>query len=183
MTEDTDLTTKPASSKSRFYYSEIVRKIFLTAGVIVLVTMPFLYNKFSPSIFFPIAAVIILTLAAGITTKRQQENIIIDLIISLAGLIVYSFRTVTEFEHALDLMFVTNILLSCAFLFATYLSVKIWRGEIAYISPVKKEETEETASVLPDITDTDTSEAKEDKKEGLLNEEERRKKRFLNQES
>lgn len=180
MNEDTETTIKTASSRSRYYYSEIIRKLFISAGLIVLVTMPFLYNKFSFLIFFPIAAIIILTLAAGITSKRQPGNILIDLIISLAGLIVYSFRTVTEFQHHFDLMFVTNIVLSCLFLFTTYWSVKIWRGEIVYVPEPKKEN--ETVTTLKSQTSTDTA-AGEGEKRNFLSEEERRKKRFLSDES
>jgi cation transport ATPase len=157
------------------YYGDIIRKLFLVAGMIMLATLPFLHVRVSAPVFLSIVFILVLTFAAGFTNPRQKWNITINTVISLVGFSIFTFEAVTRFESIFDLLFATNMSLACLFLFAFYLSTKTLRGSYAYIPKAQKEEFFEVP-----IEKKDELEATHEKNPAFLTEEERRKKRFLN---
>lgn len=157
------------------YYGDIIRKLFLVSGMIMLATLPFLHVRVSAPVFLSIVFILVLTFAAGFTNPRQKWNTTVNSIISLIGFTIFAFEAITRFERIFDLLFATNMTLSCLFLFAFYLSIKTLRGSYAYIPKAQKEG-------MPEISHgrKSTLEATQEKNPSFLTEEERRKKRFLN---
>ena len=110
------------------YYGDIVRRLFLIAAVLMLITMPF----FKDWIFFPthisVLAVVILALASGFTAPRQTWVYALDLIVSVIGVLVFGFIAV-EKSGVYPLNFIMdNLVLAVLFLVALYFSAKTIRG-------------------------------------------------------
>ena len=158
------------------YYGDIIRKIFLVCGLIILITLPFLKNNISTPIFYSVLIILVLAFFAGMTNPRQKEIIVGDVIVSVIAFLVFFYQTVTKFQGFFDLLFLTNFLLSILFLFAFYWSVKSLRGlETAEMS-LSEEQIENDLKREVDLEDEDTQ------PKIKLTEEERRRKRFLSDE-
>jgi hypothetical protein len=117
------------------YYGDIIRRLFLSAGIIMLITLPF----FSALIPFPVVisavGVLIIGFVAGMTSPRQQWVIILNLLVSITGLVLFEYYAVTAFRmqpqtQITTLFFWTNELLAIIFFFTLYYSGKTLRGHI-----------------------------------------------------
>lgn len=164
------------------YYGDAVRRLFLIAGIVMLVTLPFVSDRISLTLFSSIIAILILAFSAGITSPRQKWVHILNVTVSLGGFIVFAFHAVIKFSTLFDLLFVTNITLSCILLVAFYLSIKTARGTRSFDKQAKKEGAPRPFSDF----ENKVAEGNEIKKEGpanKTNEEEARRKRFLSQDT
>lgn len=117
------------------YYGDVIRRLFLVAGIIILITLPF----FSALIPFPVVisaiGVLIIGFVAGMTSPRQSWVIILNLIVSIAGLILFEYYAVGAYyiqphTQETNLFFWTNEILALLFFFTLYYSGKTLRGHI-----------------------------------------------------
>ena len=117
------------------YYGDLVRRLFLVAGVILILSLPF-FKNFVP---FPIAAsavgVLTIGFLAGMTSPRHDLVVALDVLISIAGLVLFEYYAVQAYPVAASsqdaaLFFWTNELLAVLFFFALYFSAKTLRGHV-----------------------------------------------------
>ncbi len=159
------------------YYGDTVRKLLITCGLIMLITLPFLKSNLSSPLFYSLLFILILTFFAGLTNPKQKLVMVGDIIVSMAGFIVFANQAVTQFTGFFNLFFATNFILSVLFIIAFYLSVKTTRG-VEFSKSV-------AANVFTRIKKVKRFNASEDAPKGEkkeLSEEERRRKRFLRDE-
>ncbi len=121
-------------NKLEHYYGDIIRYLFMFAGVTMLITLPLFQDDIRMPLVFSIIAIAALALAAGFTNPKQISSAVINLLISLIGLITflsYSVMTFRESENV-GAFFLVNLVLSVAFLFSSYFGVKTIRGLTMY---------------------------------------------------
>lgn len=110
------------------YYGDKVRQIFLTGGLIMLITTPF-FNQYLPlPAFLPLVAVLVIALIAGLTNPMQRWVMIVNVVASLIALISFEYHAISQFKAIPWLLFGIDQLLAILFFFALYLSTKTLRG-------------------------------------------------------
>ncbi len=157
------------------YYGNIVRKLFILCGLVILITLPFLKSLITGPIFYSLLIVIVLALSAGITSARYKKTILVDVIISALGFSFFAYQGIKNFSGFVNLFFITNLVLAIIFLFAFYWSIKTAR-ELKF--PKKTDAnrdrvTKNGRTIVNANEDTLTVHHKE------LSEEDRRRNRFL----
>lgn len=116
------------------YYGDTVRRLFLTAGIIIIITLPF----FSALIPFPVVissfGVLIIGFVAGMTSPRQSWVTILNVLVSVAGLVMFEYYAVAAYmlpqNQETSMFFWTNELLAVLFFFTLYYSGKTLRGHV-----------------------------------------------------
>lgn len=154
------------------YYGNIVRKLFIICGLVILITLPFLKTLISGPIFYSLLAVIILTFTAGITSPKYKKSILVDIIVSIVGFGLFAYQGIIAFSGFLNLFFITNLTLAILFLFAFYWCIKTARG-IKFSREDVIGPRIERQTIINASEDSPASPKKE------LTEEELRRKRFL----
>jgi cation transport ATPase len=161
-------------------YAGIVRKLFLISGLLLLATLPFLETGFSSAIFYSIALILVLTFFAGMTSPKEKQSILIDILVAVAGFVTFAYQATTKFTGFFDLFFFTNFSLAVLFLLAFYWSIRAVRS---LEQPIKTTVSEAIfhdrkhgvkKEILINASEGEPSLPKPD-----LTEEERRKLRFL----
>ncbi len=112
------------------YYGDIVRRCFLFAAIVMLVTIPF----FQYIIGFPtnvsIIGILVVSAAAGFTNPRHKQTAFLNAVISAIGLVIFEHYALDAYQkYAFDnMLFLVNQVLAVDFLIALYYSVKTTRG-------------------------------------------------------
>jgi hypothetical protein len=116
---------------TKHYYGDVVRFLFLTAAVVMLVTLPFLNSNLPIPLIFSILIILTIGLVAGVTNPLQKSTSFITTGISSIALIVFEYYAVTTyFESQLSFLFIVNQMLALIFLFALYYSTKTLRAKL-----------------------------------------------------
>jgi len=122
--------------KTRHYYGDIVRKIFIVAGIVFLIAI-IRDNELLP--FYMIVGVIsvlLLTILAGLTNpvienSRTKKIIIADFIISAVLFVLFEYLAISDYYEVKNLtheFFLIRQSLAVIFLVALYYSTKTYRG-------------------------------------------------------
>jgi hypothetical protein len=113
------------------YYGDIVRIIFVIGAGVMLWGMPRITEIFQVSVLFPIIAIAILGIAAGITNPVQLFSLRLNVVVSLLFLIVFAYLAWYAYVHHIDSTIeLTNQVMAIMFLAASYFSIKSFRGAI-----------------------------------------------------
>jgi len=110
------------------YYGDIVRRLFIVGGMVMVVTYPFFKDRIIAPAIFSVLAIVIVGLAAGLTNPRQQWVMVLDVCISVLGLVFFEYYAITQTATFEELFFWMNQLLAAIFFAAFYYSVKTLRG-------------------------------------------------------
>jgi hypothetical protein len=108
--------TKNVNSRNvTHYYGVYVRRLFLVAGLIQLLSLPYLDSFISIPLFFSTLAILV---------------IVLNLFTSIVGLVVFEYFAVTAYsnENTTMLFFLINQMLALIFFFSLYYSSKTIRG-------------------------------------------------------
>ena len=112
------------------YYGDAVRKLFLAAGVIMLVALPFFNQLLPVSVTTSLLAVLVISVVAGLTNPMQRWVMVLDVLLSLAAALVFEYHGIVGYTTSPLFLFLTNQALAIIFFFALYLSVKTLRSTI-----------------------------------------------------
>lgn len=112
------------------YYGDIVRRLFLAAGVIMLVATPFFAQFLPVPAVLSLLAVLAISVAAGLTNPLQRWAMLLDVAAALIGLVVFEYHAISRFAEMPPLLFMVDQVLAVIFFFALYFSVKTVRGVI-----------------------------------------------------
>jgi len=115
------------SSKISHYYGDTVRKLFVSAGIILLVTLPVFRDLLQISAFTFILAVVVLIIFAGLTNPKLRWVNIVDVIISTLGVVVFEYLAIANYASDWTSFFTSQVL-AIIFLFALYFSAKTARA-------------------------------------------------------
>lgn len=162
---------KPAAP----YFGNIVRKLFIICGLVILITLPFLKTLTKGPVFYSLIVVLLLAFFAGMTKPKHKAILISDVIISMFGFAFFAYQGIINFQGFLTLFFITNLVLAVLFLFSFYWSVKTAR-ELHFPKNIEIIGTKNLSTPINASEDSPAAPKKE------LNEEERRRNRFLGSE-
>lgn len=111
------------------YYGDIIRAIFVFAGIVILLGFPTVTQVLGVPVVFVVLGIIILGLASGITNPVQKSSLVLNVAVSFAGLISFIFFTTRMKELSVGgFILLVNQILAVAFLLSAYFSVKSLRG-------------------------------------------------------
>lgn len=115
----------------RHYYGDAVRIIFTATAVIVLFGLP----ELSYALKVPANAIVFmaigLVVAAGISNPLQRWSMALNIIVSLCGVVLFARASyLMHLERLQNFYLLLNQVLAALFVFALYLSVKTYRGDI-----------------------------------------------------
>lgn len=96
----------------------------------MLIGLPAVTNYLSIPAVFSVVGILVLVLAAGLTSPKQIWDAGINVVISVIAFVVFETYAVNAYsEHGMnDKFFVANMALGLIFLFAIYFGVKTFRG-------------------------------------------------------
>lgn len=115
----------------KHYYGDIVRKLFLVAGVLILVAIPFDAALLNFYFTIGIVGVLLLTLFAGFTSPRSKWIIIGSVVVSALGFLTFEYFAVGHYlnTHSItDIVFLIRQAIALTFILAVYFSSKTVRG-------------------------------------------------------
>lgn len=130
------------SRKIPHYHGDIVRKLFVAAGVILLVALPIFSELLPISTISLIVAIVVMIFFAALTNPKLRWTNIIDVLIATVGVVVFEFLAVVN--YAIDGMsFIASQALALIFLFALYYSARTARAiATGQLDPDKVEEVQ-----------------------------------------
>jgi hypothetical protein len=101
----------------------------MTAGVIMLLTLPFFTSLIPEPFFFSILAVLMLILLSGLMSPRYKGLVAISMIVSAGAFLIFEYYAISV-SKTLGIespFFLINQLLALIFFFATYFGTKSTR--------------------------------------------------------
>ena len=115
-----------ANNKLIHYYGDMVRTLYLIAGVIMLVTLP-LFKTVVP-IDLAIIAIVVTALLAGLISFRHGWVFALNIAASLVGISIFEYYAVLfQGNESVSSFFWINQILAIIFFFAAYFGVKTIR--------------------------------------------------------
>ena len=118
------------------YYGDAIRIIFIVAGVVMLVMLPFFSSLIQAPVILSIVAILALAIFGGFLNPKQLWIIIVNTIISIGAFAVFEYYAVSAYitpTSQLQLtvkFFWVNQILALLFFISVYLSIKSLRGRI-----------------------------------------------------
>lgn len=138
MTEDypESIYAKPEAPQRtylRHYYGDIVRRLFLAGGVVLLVLIPWQKDIFPVGSFGLIFLVIIFAIIAGLTNSRKRWIATLNVVTAALALLIFGYFAIdayTREEDKFSIFFIARQILALLFFFALYYSAKTLRGSL-----------------------------------------------------
>ncbi len=112
------------------YYGDIVRRLFLAAGMIILILTP-VYPILPIDSMLVILGVLAFATLGGLTNPKQRWVSVFDVIVAILSLIVFESLLLNSYgalPESFDILFIIRQSLAVLFFFALYYSVKTVRG-------------------------------------------------------
>jgi hypothetical protein len=110
------------------YYGDTVRRIFLIAAFVMALTLPFFVPKVPVPFYISLSSIPLLVLLAGLTNPREIWVLVVNVVASIAGSIVFEYYAVFGYRGGDMPYFIVNQVLAVIFLIAVYFSMKTLRG-------------------------------------------------------
>lgn len=110
------------------YYGDMIRVLFLIAGIIMLLGLPFFKDLLPIPYIIPILTILVVDFFAGLTNPKLNWVIALNLIISLFGFLVFEYTAVSNFSDSHKSFAFVNQILAIIFFIALYYSTKTLRG-------------------------------------------------------
>lgn len=128
------------------YYGDRVRTLFIIGALVMVAGLPFVAEDISLPLIVSITGILVVSVAAGITSPQFVWSSILNIFISLYAVVEFEWYAVHWYNNhsGVDFFFVINQVLAMIFLIALYFSVKTFRG---VRSQVLDEETSKETTV------------------------------------
>ncbi len=112
------------------YHGHIVRRLFVLAGVIMLLGLPFFATVVKGGVFMAISGILVLGLYAGLTTPKHTWIMWGDVVLSALGSFVFEVLAIGLYDSNTSITgyFIFNQALAIVFFLALYFSVKTFRA-------------------------------------------------------
>ncbi len=122
-----DAPVQRKKGQKSHYHGNTVRKLFLSAGILILVSLPLFPDLLPISPLVTITAVVILAIAAAITSYIQMWAMVVNSILSAVFLIAFEAYALAYKDPGV-LHFLIRQIIALIFLFALYYSVRTVRA-------------------------------------------------------
>jgi len=117
-------------NSSMHYYGDTVRVFFVFGALVMIASLPFVAQHIAIPFLVSIVGILIVGVAAGITSPVLRWSSVINVFISFYAALEFEWYAVHWYmmHGAYNLFFFVNQLLAVNFLLALYFSVKTFRG-------------------------------------------------------
>jgi len=113
---------------SYHYYGDVVRQLFIAAGILMAVTFPFFEHLLPGPYLVSILIILVVNIAAGLTNPRQPWVIGFDVVLSMFTFIIFEYHAVTNYPDKTDPLYWITQVIAIIFFMALYFSIKSARG-------------------------------------------------------
>ncbi len=110
------------------YYGDTIRKLFIAAAVLMLISLPFFQNLIPFPVFASLLGVLVIVLGAGFIAPKNRWLVVINLIISATAMLTFEYYAISAYLESHIGFFVANQILAIIFLAASYYGAKTVRG-------------------------------------------------------
>lgn len=122
----------PSTTPPAHYYGDIVRKLFLSASIIMICTGPFFTDLIGISFIISIIAVMIIAFLAGLQSPNKDWVTYINTIVAATASSLFQYKAISYYITSTPytiswLFFTVNQLLAVLFFIALYYSSKTMR--------------------------------------------------------
>lgn len=126
------------------YYGDVVRRLFLGGGVVILATLPFAWTIAPILTLLGALAVVGLVFQAGVTTPSKEWTAYANTIIAGIGLVLFEYSAIFnyiryEISGSYSALFYLTQILAVIFFFALYFASKTMRAMILNEQVTKQE--------------------------------------------
>ncbi|HVN26261.1 MAG TPA: hypothetical protein VMT99_01225 [Candidatus Paceibacterota bacterium] len=112
----------------RHYHGPVVRKLFLTGAVIIMVTVPFFQGIDIYPLWLSIFAIILLALGAAFTSRENRWSTTFDLAVAALNVTIFEYNAVNAYASAHYAYFTVSQVLALIFLLALYYAARTTWG-------------------------------------------------------
>src|SRR3989344_2205737 len=77
------------------YYGDIVRRLFMMSGVLMLVFLPFFSNLLPGPLYVSIFAIVMIAIVAGLTDYHKRWTVVLDVFIAAFAVAVFEYFAVS----------------------------------------------------------------------------------------
>lgn len=125
-----DFAPKKSSAKPLIphYYGDIVRRLFLVSGAVILIALPINNEVLPVHISITTALVIVMIIFAAITNPFQKWVAVVNVWMSGFAVLLFEFLAVVGYADDEMQLFMIRQILSLLFFFALYYSSKTLRA-------------------------------------------------------
>lgn len=112
------------------YYGDIVRKLFLSSAIFIIIVLPFMVNYIEVPVYVSILAALFISVFAGITNPLQKWVVIFDFGIAFLGAFIFELAAINGYTtySLTHRTFWVNQIEAVIFIIALYYSTKTVRG-------------------------------------------------------
>lgn len=121
----------PPGSPMLHYYGDVVRKLFLAAGLVILFAVLRDREYLNFYLHVGVLVVLALTMLAGLTNPRIRAVIVADMSVSTVLFLLFEYLAVSAYLDELNFfseVFIVRQVLALIFMCAVYFSTKTYRG-------------------------------------------------------
>ncbi|MFA5954063.1 MAG: hypothetical protein WC817_00815 [Patescibacteria group bacterium] len=117
---------------SAHYYGDTVRRLFVTAAVVIVVTTPFVSSFLPVPVLIAALGALAIVIVAGLTNPRERWSAALNLVTATVGSIVFQYQAAIDYLVAAGnapklFMFTVDEVLAVIFMVAVYYSSKTFR--------------------------------------------------------
>lgn len=121
---DTERNTRYLSH----YYGNVVRRLFLAGGIIMLLSLAIYKHLLPMPTFFSVFIILVIGVVAGLTNPLKTWATTLNVVVSAVSFVVFEYHAVTYYENVRDPLFFITQLLALIFFVALYYSTKTLRA-------------------------------------------------------
>jgi hypothetical protein len=129
---ESDYNSAKSYLKEEHYYGMHVRKLFIFAGLIMLVSLPIFSDMIPFGMTWSIVSIILVIFGAGILNPLVRWVTVFNLIISFLATVIFEYQAVVSYRNIYSNLdtgfFVVNQVLALMFLISAYYGAKSMRG-------------------------------------------------------
>ena len=106
------------------YYGHIVRRLFIAAGVVMILTLSFFHGSIPVDSYFAILSILTIAIVAGLTGPLQRWSIVLNALVAIASFVTFEENAVYRHQGFAEPLFWIYQSLALLFFFAFYFAVK-----------------------------------------------------------
>jgi len=110
------------------YYGDIVRKLFIGGGILMIVLLPFFYDLIPYATIVSVIAILVIGFFAGAVAPMQKWSIITNMAVSAIAFLIFEYQAVNAYVGQHIAFSLANQVLAATFFAAFYYGVKSTRG-------------------------------------------------------
>lgn len=114
----------------RHYYGDEVRRLFIVAGGIMLLTLTFFNHLLPVSVFMSVLIVLVVGIVAGLSNPKKLWVMILNVGISLVSFVIFEYHAATAYADFSEPLFWIDQSLALIFFIALYLATKTVRAKL-----------------------------------------------------